>query len=108
MNLLKQYPWPGNVRELQSIIERITIISEYDAILNEEQIATLLNIDFYNISDLINKEIGLAQIVENVERKTIEKVLAKYGSTRKAAQVLKIDQSTIVKKAKKLGINIKR
>jgi len=28
------------------------------------------------------------------------------GSTRKAARILKIDQSTIVKKAKKLGIRI--
>ena len=102
---LKQYAWPGNVRELQNIIERLVIISEPVTEITVEQIANLLNIDPY-ISDIMNKETGLKEIVNNVERKTIEKALALYGSTRKAALMLKVDQSTIVKKAKKLRISL--
>jgi transcriptional regulator with PAS, ATPase and Fis domain len=42
--------------------------------------------------------------VQNIEKKAIETALKHAGSTRKAAKLLKIDQSTVVKKAKKLGI----
>lgn len=100
---LTQYGWPGNVRELQNIIERLVIISDPVTEITVEQIANLLNIDPY-FSDIMKKETGLKEIVENIERKTIEKALTLCGSTRKAAQVLKVDQSTIVKKAKRLGI----
>ena len=37
----------------------------------------------------------------------IEKALRIGGSSRKAAAMLRIDQSTIVKKAKKFGISMK-
>jgi len=103
MEALQQYSWPGNVRELQNVIERLVIISEPVAEITFEQIATLLNIDPY-FSEIMNNETSLKEIVGMVERKTIEKALAICGSTRKAAQILKVDQSTIVKKAKRLGI----
>ena len=102
---LKQYGWPGNVRELQNIIERLVIISDPITEITVEQIANLLNIDPY-FSEIMKKETGLKEIVETIERKTIEKALTLCGSTRKAAQVLKVDQSTIVKKAKRLGISL--
>jgi len=106
LSVMRQYAWPGNIRELQNVIERLVIISEHSAVVAGEQMGKLLNIDpYYN--ELLNKaETGLKEIVANVEKATIEKVLALCGSTRKAAKILKIDQSTIVKKAKKLGIKL--
>jgi PAS domain S-box-containing protein len=103
IEILKQYAWPGNIRELRNIIERLVIISEPTAVISVEQIETLLNIDPY-YSEFLHREIGLKEIVENVERKVLTKALNVYGSTRKAAKALKIDQSTVVKKAKKLGV----
>ena len=105
IDVLKHYSWPGNVRELQNIVERLVIISESQAEITREQISNLLNIDPY-FSEIVNNEMGLKEIVESVEKKTIEKVLALCGSTRKAAKILKIDQSTIVKKAQRLGISL--
>ncbi|MBP2652296.1 MAG: norR 15 [Firmicutes bacterium] len=105
LKVFQEYSWPGNIRELQNIIERLVIVSEYNVSVGEEQIASMLNIDPY-YGGVIKKEAGLKEIVQNVEKRTIEKVLALCGSTRKAAKVLKIDQSTIVKKAKKLGIDL--
>lgn len=105
LNLLKQYPWPGNVRELQNIIERLVIVSEAHASISIDQIGVLLNLDA-SYSKLLVEEIGLKEIVQNIEKMTIEKALIHAGSTRKAAKLLKIDQSTVVKKAKKLGICI--
>jgi PAS domain S-box-containing protein len=102
---LKQYSWPGNIRELQNIVERLVIICAPGAGISVEQVGNLLNIDPY-YTELLNKEMGLKEIVEDVEKRTIEKALSHCGSTRKAAKVLGIDQSTIVKKAKKLGIRL--
>lgn len=105
-DMLKKYSWPGNIRELQNIVERLVIVSAPKAFISSEQIGTLLNLDL-NITEQSNNEIGLREIVEEVEKKTIEKTLLLYGSTRRAAAVLGIDHSTIVKKAKKLGIKIR-
>ncbi|SDF14378.1 sigma-54 interaction domain-containing protein [Sporolituus thermophilus] len=105
IELLKQYPWPGNVRELQNIIERLVIISEPRAVIKADLIGNLLNLDHYH-TEFPNKESSLREIVRNAEKNAIKKALAIGGSTRKAAQILKIDQSTIVKKVKKLGITL--
>lgn len=104
--VLEHYGWPGNSRELQNIIERLVIICDSHAVISADKVKNILNIEL-PFEELLNEELGLKQIVENVERKTIEKILKAYGSTRKAAKVLKIDQSTIVKKAKKLGIQLR-
>lgn len=106
IEMLKQYSWPGNVRELQNIVERLVIVSEQNSVITKEQVGTLLNIHPAYIPELPGENLGLKDIVENIERQTIERTLALYGSTRKAAKVLKIDQSTVVKKAKRLGIVI--
>lgn len=105
--MLRQYPWPGNIRELQNIMERLVIVTEVNEAVSNEQIGSLLNIHPPYRNELVAEETGLKEIVNNVERKTIENALILCGSTRKAAKVLKVDQSTIVKKAKKLGISIK-
>lgn len=102
--MMRQYSWPGNIRELQNIIERLVIVSDHDGTISNEQIGNLLNIHPSYMSELVVEEMGLKEIVSNIEKKTIEKALALCGSTRKAAKILKVDQSTIVKKAKRLGI----
>lgn len=96
MNFLLQYSWPGNVRELQNIIERLVIVSEDLRLVEAEQISTMFGID--EIDLLSEKELSLKEMIENLERRIIEKAIRAHGSTRKAAQVLKVDQSTLVKK----------
>jgi transcriptional regulator with PAS, ATPase and Fis domain len=103
MSTLQRYSWPGNVRELQNIVERIVIISEPHVVVGGPRIAGLLDMDPF-VSDNNEAAMGLYELVEATERRMIEKALRIGGSTRKAAAMLKIDQSTIVKKAKKLGI----
>lgn len=98
--MMRHYPWPGNVRELQNIAERLVIIAGPAAVIDDEQLAPLLNVT----ADSAGGETGLKEMVAGTERRAIERALALYGSTRKAAAALKVDQSTIVKKAKRLGI----
>ena len=106
MHTLQRYSWPGNVRELQNIVERIVIISEPHIVVSGPRIAGLLDIAPF-VPGNNEETMGLYELVEATERRMIEKALQVGGSTRKAAAMLKIDQSTIVKKAKKLGIPIK-
>ena len=103
MQTLQRYAWPGNVRELQNIVERIVIISEPTVVVSGSRIAGLLDIEPFALVDS-DESVGLYELIETTERRMIEKALRVGGSTRKAAALLKIDQSTIVKKAKKLGI----
>ena len=102
VELMLQYGWPGNVRELQNIVERLVIISEPQAVIDEMRLAPLLQVSVRG-GDL---EQGLKTQVEAVERRAIEHALAVGGSTRHAARILQVDQSTIVKKAKRLGLQI--
>jgi transcriptional regulator with PAS, ATPase and Fis domain len=106
ISMLKQYSWPGNIRELQNIIERLVIVSDQNATITKEQIGILLNINPSYLPNLVSDAMGLKDIVEILERQTIAKALELGGSTRKAAIILKIDQSTVVKKAKRLGLVI--
>jgi PAS domain S-box-containing protein len=103
IELMRQYSWPGNVRELQNIIERLVIISDVGVVIGAEQLAPLLNITI-GAADMAGSGQSLKEAVESIERRLIEKAISLHGSTRKAAVALKVDQSTIVKKAKKLGI----
>lgn len=107
MNVLRSYDWPGNVRELQNVVERIVIISDMSATVSGLRVAGLLDIDPLLMNEAENN-MGLYQLIEDTERRMIEKALRLGGSTRKAALILKIDQSTIVKKAKKFGIATNR
>lgn len=100
------YDWPGNVRELENIIERAAVKAQGDIIENlglpiSEGRSMGLNLaieyDKGTYKDLINE----------FEKKIIISALEKYKTTRKAGEALGIDQSTIVKKASKLGISIK-
>jgi PAS domain S-box-containing protein len=106
--LLEEYHWPGNIRELQNIIERLVVISSNEQVINENQLANMLSIKTLKAADNCKKALSLKEMVENVERKALEKALKDYGTTRAAAKALHVDQSTIVKKAKRLGLSISR
>lgn len=98
---LLAYGWPGNIRELQNVIERIVLVSDVRAVIDGGQVAAFLNIaDDGRGGD----GTSLPEKVDSLERREIVKALATFGSTRRAALALGIDQSTIVKKARRLGI----
>ena len=101
---IKDYNWPGNIRELENFIERLVVVNT-DGRIEKESIDYLL---FNKENTLEQEEYNLKEIVAKIEKKVIEKALKKFGSTRHASDYLKIDQSTIVKKCKKLNINIQK
>jgi PAS domain S-box-containing protein len=104
MEMLVEYSWPGNIRELENIIERLVIITKEEQV-KKNAIIVMLYLETTNIMDcLSDDDYNLKRAVQMIEKTIITSALKEFGSTRKAAQKLGIDQSTVVKKSKKLGI----
>jgi PAS domain S-box-containing protein len=109
LDLLLGYVWPGNVRELQNVIERLVLISDQSTITSDCLTSMLYPNQSQPASDTRPAPAPnrtLREIVNEVERSVIEEALNEFGSTRKAAKALGIDQSTIVKKAKRIGLKL--
>ena len=103
--ILEKYNWPGNVRELENTIERAIILCEGKKIKPEHlavRIPTMEDIRLRSGAGL--KDVGQYAQME-AEKKLIKRVLSEtHGNKRKAAQILKIDYTTLFDKIKKYHI----
>lgn len=106
VEVLKNYDWPGNVRELENIIERLIVITKSNLI--DEDVVSPVVCGRLSSHKEEEKQTGqvttLKDAVQKIEKQMIEEALNDTGSSYKAAEKLGIDQSTIFRKAKKLGI----
>lgn len=98
ISVLESYAWPGNVRELENLIESMVITSLEDN-LHGNTFAERLQIA--SDSNSLREEAPLCTLketLENAERDAIQQALQVCGSIRKAAAVLGVNPSTIVRK----------
>ena len=103
IDALEYYTWPGNVRELENTVERLVIIKD-EGIITRNDVVTILGTDKFPYDAIENENVFLKDAVKIVEKNIIEKALKKYKSSHKAAKVLGITQTTVLRKAKALGI----
>jgi len=99
---LISYTFPGNVRELSNIVEQAFQISNKNIIEIEDlpyQVRSIVQTQEF-VMDGENR--SYKEIMNLMEYKLLKNAIKKYGSTHKAAKNLKISQSTIVRKLKKL------
>ncbi len=106
MEQLINYDWPGNVRELKNIIERLVLIS-LDEIITENDLTyssfatkkySSIEKKNYDQSYEFDESLSLKEIVANYEIKIILNSVKRYGSIRKAAEVLQVSPSTLSRK----------
>ena len=102
---LVNYSWPGNIRELKNVIERLTLLSSS----TELTLADIADMDiFYDQEDspevIVNGLPKLENAVDAVERTLVTRALSLSGNTRKAAEILDVSQSTIMRKIKKFNL----
>jgi PAS domain S-box len=106
VDIFMQYNWPGNVRELENLIERMVVITPKDIIMVEDLPSHLMETLGANSSYvLVSGIIPLKDAIESVEKQLLEKAYAKYHTARQMAAELKVDASTIVRKAAKYHIS---
>lgn len=109
MNALKNYSWPGNIRELRNVIERAVIISRgttLQLIDRLESPSPELDLDAFGIvgQDRDGHE-TLETSEYNLILRTLREVHWKIEGAGGAAELLKVNPSTLRSRMKKLGIS---
>ncbi|MGE5373315.1 MAG: sigma 54-interacting transcriptional regulator [Solirubrobacterales bacterium] len=99
---LMRYDWPGNVRELENLIERMMVTSVENVIDAGELPAYLQTIPAAAAAE--PEIMPLKDAMDSLEHQILKAAFARYDSTYQIAKALKVNQSTIVRKAAKYGI----
>jgi TyrR family helix-turn-helix protein len=110
LNLFLKYRWVGNVRELKNVVKVSAAMSDSDVIdllsVMDDRIRPQINIEkAASENDLADTQMPdhfkpLKEYVGQYERQYLKKVCQKTGSLRKAAKVLGISHSTLIRKMK--------
>jgi NtrC-family two-component system response regulator AlgB len=102
---IRAYAWPGNLRELRNAIERAVIMAKGNKINLEDLPADLRGqpIAGGNGNGAL-LEVGSLVSMERLEEAHLRKVLERTSNLADAAQVLGIDQATLYRKRKKIGL----
>ncbi|ATW28137.1 sigma-54 interaction domain-containing protein [Candidatus Formimonas warabiya] len=96
-----EYNWPGNVRELEHVVERATLVNYADTI-GYENVCDNFNAGSVNESRVICTNLmPLKEAKKELETQLVQRAYEIYHSTYKAAKILQVDQSTIVRLLKK-------
>jgi transcriptional regulator of acetoin/glycerol metabolism len=101
LQMLQKYNWPGNIRELENAMEYAVNVSEYGKILPMDLPKEIASNEFSQESDLTP--------VEKSELNWILEVLQKTNMNFSlASKELNMNRSTIYRKLKKYGFDIKQ
>jgi PAS domain S-box-containing protein len=97
MNTLRDYPWPGNIRELENVLERAVINSSGPKLHLVDELKKP------------SKDLTTTQkTLEEVERDHIVRILEqthwKVSGQNGAAEILRLNRSTLRARMRKLGI----
>lgn len=102
---IRAYSWPGNLRELRNAIERAVIMVKGNKINLEDLPAETRGQTVAGAqgSDA-SPQVGSWVSMEQLEEAHLRKVLERTSNLAEAAQVLGIDQATLYRKRKKIGL----
>jgi two-component system, NtrC family, response regulator AlgB len=102
---IRAYSWPGNLRELRNAIERAVIMAKGTRIDLQDLPAELRGqtVTGANGSDA-SPQVGSLVSMEQLEEAHLRRILERTSNLAEAAQVLGIDQATLYRKRKKIGL----
>ena len=106
LQAMQRHSWPGNIRELENLIRRYVIMGTEDAITSELVVRKLHS----HVPDIpADGKISLKQVtrdvVQQVEREVIQKVLQNHNWNRKrAARALGISYRALLYKIRDAGL----
>ena len=117
LEYLSAYDWPGNIRELRNAVERMVIICVNDVLTPEDFPAENDVLTRFAASDsksfkdgpvLIDGIPNLNEAVRLTETICVSRAMEKTGNTRKAAELLGVSQSTVMRKIKENNITFNK
>jgi len=101
---LVKYPFYGNVRELMNMVERMAVLSDEDVIGLKDLPPGVKEESRSSLYGELGESLPLQEAVAKFEEEIIRKAISTHGTISKAAQILRVNQSTISRKAKKYKI----
>ena len=105
LQIFENYRWPGNVRELRNVVERLTILSTSTELTSVD----IADFELFDEDEeeqsgiIVNGLPALENAVDQLESILVKRALAVGGNTRRAAQLLNVSQSTIMRRIKKFN-----
>ncbi len=107
---MTKYSWPGNVRELENLIERISVMVDGPVVGLHDLPGHIINnanvsISSNDIETIVDNGIGFNEAVESYQKALIIYALKQTGWVKaRAADLLKMNRTTLVEKIKKMKI----
>lgn len=102
---LEKYSWPGNVRELEHVIERAVLLTDGEILTVDLDVTRNHHVAAQAIAPLPQALVAL----DDLERAYLERVLENTGGVIEgkggAAEILKLNASTLRSRLKKLDIS---
>lgn len=99
------HPWPGNLRELRNAIERAVILAKGNEITSADLPVAGSAGSAVTASGEELPSVGSMVTLEEIENAHLRSLLRTLPNLSEAARVLGIDQTTLYRKRKKLGID---
>lgn len=107
VEILCRYDWPGNVRQLENLIERLMVSTRKRKITAEllpEEIISVSGDYALPTSAAFPQNFSMGEAVRSFEKALLKKALRQKKTTYGAAEILKVNQSTVYRKAKKYDL----
>ncbi len=106
---LLQYDWPGNIRELENLVERVSVLVEDHIIevsdLPENITKNVSQTGSGSVAAVFSNDVGFNEAVDQYQRSLIRHALDETGWVKaRAADLLKMNRTTLVEKIKKMDI----
>ena len=101
MHALLDYQFPGNVRELKNLVKRLVSMTEGDLITFKDLPNTVLGSIPSGINYTKDEHQTYRDEINKLKTRIITEAIDKYGSQRKAAKELGVNQSTLSRKLKR-------
>jgi NtrC-family two-component system response regulator AlgB len=102
---IRAYAWPGNLRELRNSIERAVILAKGQKLSPDDFPSELRGQNTTATpADENLPQVGSLISLEKLEEAHLRKILGRISSLTEASEILGIDQATLYRKRKKIGL----
>ena len=110
LECLENYEWPGNIREMENLIERISVLKEGEGDIQLKDLPERYQIARKKAAiertiSIPDQGMDFNECINNYENAILLKTLDRTGwNRRQAAQLLRLNRTTLVEKIKKKGL----